>query len=47
MQGTRSKASFLALIVDVEFAETDTSFLTSETFDIYLQSVLFYYNCNT
>ena len=39
MQGTRSRASSLAPVVDVEVAETDTSFLTSETLDTCLHSV--------
>ena len=38
MQGTRFKASSLAPVVDVEVAETDTSFLTSETLDTGLHS---------
>ena len=47
MQGTRSRASFLAPVVDVEVAETDTSFLTFEALDTCLQSVPFCYSCNT
>ena len=31
MQETRSKASFLASVIDIEVAKTNTSFLTFKT----------------
>ena len=45
MQGTRSRAFFLASVVDVEVAKTDTSFLAAP--DTCLQSVPSCYSCNT
>ena len=45
MQETCSKASSLIPVIDVEVAETDTSFLAVP--DTYLKSVLSYCSCNT
>ena len=44
MQRICSRAFFLAPIVDVEVAETDTSFLSSEALDTSLRSAPAYYS---
>ena len=46
MPGTHSKSSSLTPVVDVEVAETDTSFLTFKALDTYLESVFFCYSYN-
>ena len=42
MHGMCSRASSLALVIDVEVAKTDTSFLTFETPDTCLYSISSY-----
>ena len=47
MQGTRSRASFLAPVVDVEVAKIDTGFLPFEALDTSLHSALACCSYNT
>ena len=46
MHGTHSRASFLALVINMEAAKIDTSFLASKLLDTCLSSVFIYYSCN-